>query len=86
MYKDLKIKGFHYDNNMIEDMNQVYYVRDDNEDDSIAIFPDSEENERSVIIFYVGCQIAFVTTFINEAEHAGIEAYINDRISKYYKD
>ena len=84
--KDLKLNGFHYDDAMVENLGEVYYERDDNEDDYIAIFPDTEESERRVIIFYIGCQIAFVTTFINEAEHAGIEDYINDRISKYYKD
>ena len=86
MYKGLNLKGFHYDDNMIEDMGQVYFIRDDNEDDSIAIFPDVEDDERSVLVFYVGCQVRFVTTFVNEVEHAGIENYINDRISKYFKD
>ncbi len=84
--KDLKLNGFHYDDKMVENLGEVYYERDDNEDDYLVIFPDTEDSERSVIIFYVGCQTVFITTFINEAEHTGIEAYINDRISKYYKD
>lgn len=84
--KDLKLKGFSYDGCMDEKLNQVYYVRDDNEDDFIAIFQDSEDPERSVLVFYVGCEIAFVSTFVGETEHQEIEKYINDRLPKYFKD
>lgn len=84
--KDLKINGFSYDGNMIEKLNQVYYIRDDNEDDFIAIFEDSENPERSVLVFYVGCEIVFVSTFVGDAEHQCIEKYINDRLPKYFKD
>lgn len=84
--KDLKLKGFSYDGCMAEKLNQVYYVRDDNEDDFIAIFQDSEDPERSVLVFYVGCEIAFVSTFVGEIEHQEIEKYINDRLPKYFKD
>ena len=31
--KDLKLNGFHYDNTMVEKLGEVYYERDDNEDD-----------------------------------------------------
>lgn len=86
MLKELKINGFSYDENMIEKLNQVYYIRDDNEDDFIAIFEDSENPERSVLVFYVGCEIAFVSTFVGAAEHQDIEKYINDRLPKYFKD
>lgn len=84
--RDLKINGFSYDGNMIEKLNQVYYIRDDNEDDFIAIFEDSENPERSVLVFYVGCETAFVSTFVGAAEHQDIEKYINDRLPKYFKD
>lgn len=84
--KDLKINGFSYDKNMVEKLNQVYYIRDDNEDDFIAIFEDSEDPERSVLVFYVGCEIAFVSTFVGAKEHQDIESYINDRLPKYFKD
>lgn len=84
--KDLKINGFSYDGNMIETLNQVYYIRDDNEDDFIAIFEDSENPERSVLVFYVKCEIAFVSTFVGATEHQNIESYINDRLPKYFKD
>ena len=40
--KDLKLNGFHYDDAMVENLGEVYYERDDNEDDYIAIFPDTE--------------------------------------------
>lgn len=84
--KDLKIKGFSYDGCMAEKINQVYYFRDDNEDDFIAIFQDSEDPERSVLVFYVRCEIAFVSTFVGETEHQEMEKYINDRLPKYFKD
>lgn len=84
--KELKINGFSYDKNMVEKLNQVYYIRNDNEDDFIAIFQDSEDSDRSILVFYVGCEIAFVSTFVGDAEHQGIEKYINDRLPKYFKD
>lgn len=84
--KDLKLKGFSYDGCMAEKLNQVYYIRDDNEDDFIAIFQDSEDPERSILVFYVGCEIVFVSTFVGETEHQEIEKYINDRLPKYFKD
>ena len=84
--KELKINGFSYDGCMVEKLNQVYYIRDDNEDDFIAIFQDSEDFERSVVVFYVGCEIAFVSTFVGEIEHQEIEKYINERIVRYFKD
>lgn len=84
--KDLKLYGFSYDGHTVEKLNQVYYVRDDNEDDFIAIFQDSEYPERSILVFYVGCEIAFVSTFVGETEHQEIEKYINDRLPKYFKD
>lgn len=86
MLKELRINGFSYDKNMVEKLNQVYYIRDDNEDDFIAIFQDSEDSERSILVFYVGCEIAFVSTFVGETEHQEIEKYINDRLPKYFKD
>ena len=84
--KELKINGFSYDGCMVEKLNQVYYIRDDNEDDFIAIFQDSEDSERSVVVFDVGCEIAFVSTFVGEIEHQEIEKYINERIVRYFKD
>jgi len=86
MLKELRINGFSYDGCMAEKINQVYYVRDDNEDDFIAIFQDSEDPERSVLVFYVRCEIAFVSTFVGETEHQEMEKYINDRLPKYFKD
>lgn len=86
MLKELKIDGFSYDGRMDEKLNQVYYIRDDNEDDFFAIFQDSEDPERSILVLYVGCEIAFVTTFVGETEHQEIENYINERIPKYFKD
>ena len=84
--KELKINGFSYDKNMVEKLNQVYYIRNDNEDDFIAIFQDSEDPERSILVLYVECEIAFVTTFVGETEHQEIEKYINERLPKYFKD
>ena len=85
MLKELKLNGFSYDGCMVEKLNQVYYIRDDNEDDFIAIFQDSEDPERSILVLYVGCEIAFVTTFVGETEHQEIEKYINERIARYFK-
>lgn len=84
--KKFKFEGFTYDNDVSSEVGSDYYNRDENGDDSIQIIQDSEEDERTIAIFYKDCAMCFVTSFIGPEENSVIEEFLNSRIKKYFTD
>lgn len=86
MLKDLKLNGFSFDEDITMGLDAVSYTDIENEDNWIELVADSEDNERTILIFYKRCSAVFFTTFVNATEHEDIEKYINERIKRFYVD
>jgi len=52
--KQLDIKGFHFNPNVLSGLNSVYYDCDDNGDNWIEIIPDSLADDSYVVAIVVG--------------------------------
>lgn len=85
--KSLTIRGFHLEENCTGHADEVFYVSDTSEDDSIEIIPDcynnARKNEKYYIILYLkDCQTAKAEVYVNDIEDTvkslnNINAWIN---------
>lgn len=92
--KSLIIRGFHLEENCTGHANEVFYVSNDSEDDSIEIIPDCNNNVRKnekyyIILYLKDCQTAKAEVFCNDIEDPvkaldNINAWINITAAKVY--
>ena len=92
--KSLTIRGFHLEENCTGHADEVFYVSNDSEDDSIEIIPDCNNNVRKnekyyIILYSKDCQTAKAEVFVNDIEDSvkaldNINAWINITAAKVY--
>ena len=92
--KSLTIRCFHLEENCTVHADEVFYVSNASEDDSIEIIPDCNNNIRKnekyyIILYLKDCQTAKAEVFVNDIEDPvkaldNINAWINITAAKVY--
>ena len=74
--KEMKIKGFHLNPDIINNTNGISYDRDNDEDCWIQIDEDSFDADRLIVSFTEKCSIVKITTFlVSEIDY--LEEWLN---------
>lgn len=83
--KELKIKGFTLDEECDSPLDNVYYNKDDNEDNWVEIVSDSYTPERIIVKIVKNCQEIKITTF-DSFDIDYLEEWLNTKTQELFKD